>query len=388
MILAAVFVVVQLLRPVPQPALRSTAPASETVRGPAPTLPWPHQGEAAVAVVGAGTVGSAGPSAPVPVASLAKVMAALVVLHDHPLSPGQSGPEVSITPADQAVFEADQAAGDSVAPVVAGESLSELQLLEGLLIPSADNLAQLIAPWDAGTEAAFVARMNRSAATLGMRSTHYADAGGVSPSTVSTATDELRLAEAAVTNSVLMSIVRQPSVNLGGFALVNYNNLLGQSGIIGIKTGSTSAAGGCFMFAADGTASGQKVQVVGVVLGQKGTSLINSALQASRVLIQPVLAAFQPVTALHAGSVVGEITSPWGSPVPVVASKSVVVRHFGDEQVSVTVKATKTPLPDDLADGTQVATVTVNAGGDITTVPATTAGATSGPSVRWRLEHI
>jgi serine-type D-Ala-D-Ala carboxypeptidase (penicillin-binding protein 5/6) len=388
-VLAGVYVAVQLWRPVPRPAFRATAAPVQTVRGPTPRLPWPRQGQAAVAVVGAGNVGSAGPTVPVPIASLAKVMTALVVLHDHPLSPGQSGPEVGITPADQAAFQAEQAAGDSVAPVFAGESLSELQLLEGLLIPSADNLALLMAQWDAGSQAAFIAKMNRSAAALGMRSTHYADAGGVSPSTVSTAVDELRLAEVAVANPVLMSIVSQPQVSLpGGFSLQNYDTLLGHDGIIGIKTGSTTAAGGCFMFAAEGAASGRKIEVIGVVLGQKGTSLIGSALQASRVLIHPVLAAFRPVTVLRAGSVVGEVTSPWGSTVPVVARRSVTVLHFGAETVNVAVSPTKSPLPEQLAAGVQVATVTVRAGGDVMSVPAMTSAPLLGPTKRWRLERL
>jgi D-alanyl-D-alanine carboxypeptidase (penicillin-binding protein 5/6) len=316
-------------------------------------------------------------------------MAALVLLHDHPLAPGQSGPLVKVTPADQAAFQADQAAGDSVAPVFAGESLSELQLLEGLLIPSADNLAELMARWDAGSQAAFVTRMNRAAAALGMRSTHYADAGGVSADTVSTATDELHLAEVAVTNPVLMSIVSQTQVSLpGGFSLQNYDTLLGHDGIIGIKTGSTTAAGGCFMFAAKGTASGQKIEVVGVVLGQKGTSLITSALQASQVLIHPVLAAFRPITVLRAGSVVGEITSPWGSRVPVVAGRSVTVVNYGAETVNVAVTATRNPLPEQLADGVQVATVTVRAGGHVMSVPALTSAPLLGPTKRWRLERL
>ncbi len=138
-------------------------PAPVTVAGPVPSLPWPPSAESAVAVTGIGTVGSGWPASPVPIASLAKVMTAEVVLRDHPLAPGQSGPEVTISAADQAAYQADEAAGDSVAPVVAGETLNELQLLEGLLIPSADNLAPVVARWDAGSQAAFVARMNATA---------------------------------------------------------------------------------------------------------------------------------------------------------------------------------------------------------------------------------
>ena len=169
--LAAGLVAVQLRRTVPRPVLHRTIPATVTVAGPVPRVPWPRSGESALAVTGIGTVGSAGPSSPVPIASLAKVMTAAVVLRDHPLTAGQSGPGVTVSAADQAAYQADEAAGDSVAPVVAGETLSELQLLEGLLIPSADNLAPVVARWDAGSQAAFVTRMNALAASLGMRAT-------------------------------------------------------------------------------------------------------------------------------------------------------------------------------------------------------------------------
>jgi serine-type D-Ala-D-Ala carboxypeptidase (penicillin-binding protein 5/6) len=387
-VVAAVLVGVQARRAVPKPVLHQALPAATTVVAPVPVLPWPHSGEAAVAVAGIGTVGSAGPSTPVPIASLAKVMAAVVVLRDHPLAAGESGPEITITAADQAIYQADQAAGDSVAPVVAGESLSELQLLEALLVPSADNLAPVLATWDAGSQAAFVAKMNDEASTLGLHATHYADVDGVSPSTVSTATDQLRLAEAATAIPVLMSIVRQPQVSLPNSPLLsNYDTVLGDDGIVGIKTGSTTEAGGCFMFAADGTAAGRHVQVLGVVLGQTGTPLITAALDASRALIGPVLAALHPVTALPAGTIVGQISTPWSPPIPVTTARAVTVLHFGPLPVRTVVNPDLNPIPVRLPSGTQVATVTVTAGGQSQTVAARISQPTVAPSWRWRLER-
>jgi D-alanyl-D-alanine carboxypeptidase (penicillin-binding protein 5/6) len=315
-------------------------------------------------------------------------MAAVVVLRHHPLSAGESGPQVRITAADQAIYQTDQAAGDSVAPVVAGESLSELQLLQALLIPSADNLAPVVAAWDAGSEAAFVAMMNDTAAALGLRSTHYADVDGIAPATVSTASDQLRLAAVAAANPVLMSIVRQRQLSLPNSPpLSNYDTVLGEDGIVGIKTGSTTEAGGCFMFAAEGTAAGRHIEVLGVVLGQTATPLIPAALDASRALIKPVLAGVHPVTALPAGTVVAHLSTPWGSPVPVTTAKAVTVLHFGRLPVSLAVNRVVDPIPVRLAAGTQVATVTVTAGGLSQTVPAQITQATRGPSLRWRLER-
>ena len=241
-----------------------------------------------MALAGLGLLGSSGPSRPVPIASLAKVMTALVVLHDHPLRPGQPGPTVTITPGEVALYQAESAVNDSVTPVTTGEKLTELQLLETLLIPSADNMAPVLARWDAGSDGAFVAKMNSMAAGLGMHATHYADENGLSSHTVGTAMDQLELARAAAANPVLMSIVGQPALTLpDGTTLRNYDTLLDRHGVIGIKTGSTTAAGGCFMLAARGVVDGRAVEVLGVVLGQHASPLIGSALEASRGPDQP-----------------------------------------------------------------------------------------------------
>jgi D-alanyl-D-alanine carboxypeptidase (penicillin-binding protein 5/6) len=353
-------------------------------------MPWPASVESAVAVRGLGSIGQAGPTSPVPIASLTKVMTATILLRDHPLRAGESGPQIHISAADEAIYQADVALGDSVAPVVAGESLSELQVLQGLMIPSADNLAPVAARWDARSEAAFIARMNATAAALGMHDTHYADPAGVSASTRSTAADQLRLAEVAAENPVLMSIVRQRQLVFPNSPelLNNYNRLLGRNGVVGIKTGSTSAAGGCFMFAADGKADGRPVQVLGVVLGVTSLPLIASALHAGQALIGPALAGLHPVTALPAGTVVGHVTDAWGGSVAVRTEKPVSILHVGPVSVHLSVAPSGKRLTAGLPAGTQVATVTVSGGGQVQRVAAVTDEPITGPSRRWRVERL
>src|ERR1022692_2129589 len=84
-----------------------------------------------------------------------------------------------MTAADHAAWIRDVEEGDSSLEVVAGERLTERQLLEGLMIPSACNIADYLARWDAGSVAAFVRKMNATATALGLRHTHYADASGL-----------------------------------------------------------------------------------------------------------------------------------------------------------------------------------------------------------------
>jgi serine-type D-Ala-D-Ala carboxypeptidase (penicillin-binding protein 5/6) len=69
---------------------------------------------------------------------------------------------------------------------VRGEKLTELQALQAMLIPSGNNIASLLARWDAGSQAAFVAKMNFAVGPLGLRSTRCADVSGADPATAST----------------------------------------------------------------------------------------------------------------------------------------------------------------------------------------------------------
>jgi D-alanyl-D-alanine carboxypeptidase (penicillin-binding protein 5/6) len=315
-------------------------------------------------------------------------MASLVILHDHPLNRGQSGPAVTITAAEQATYAAENAAGDSVAPVSIGERLSEIELLDALLIPSADNVASVLARWDAGSDAAFVAKMNSMAAALGMRATHYADENGLSPKTVGTAVDQLRLAEAAAANRVLMSIVRQPVMTLpDGTPLQNYDSLLGQDGVVGIKTGSTSASGGCFMFAATGAVNGHAVEVLGVVLGQHAGPLIHAALNASRALIKPALSAVRTVTVVPAGTTVAQIDTEWAPPVDVRTTKALTVLASPGMVVRLAVKLSAGPQPASLPAGAAVATVTATTGQQEATVAAETTSQVPRAPLHWRLER-
>ncbi len=101
-------------------------------------------------------------------------------------------------------------------PVVAGETITERQALEALLLPSADNMAWILARWDAGSQAAFVARMNDTARRLGMTGTSYTDPSGLDPSTTSTAADQVRLGLAAMRVPALAAIAAMPTALVPG----------------------------------------------------------------------------------------------------------------------------------------------------------------------------
>src|SRR5436190_18292396 len=125
-------------------------------------------------------------------------MTAYLVLRDHPLRVGRDGPTIALTDADVADTDRRRRQEESVVSVAAGERLTELQALQALLLPSANNIAAVLARWDAGSDDRFVARMNDTARSLGMGSTYYTDPSGFDPATVSTAVDQLRLVNRAM----------------------------------------------------------------------------------------------------------------------------------------------------------------------------------------------
>jgi D-alanyl-D-alanine carboxypeptidase (penicillin-binding protein 5/6) len=258
---------------------------------PLPARVWPADGQAAVVLTGRPQIMSGPHQHPAPIASVAKVMTAYLVLRDHPLRRGQDGPTITLTDDDVADTDRRADQGESVVTVAAGEQLSERQALQALLIPSANNIAVVLARWDAGSEGRFVARMNAVARSLGMSETRYTDPSGYDDATVSTAADQVRIVQRAMRLPVFADIVATPDAALPVAGTVhNTDALLGHDGFVGVKTGSDDAAGGCFAFRAIRWIDGRRTAVTGVVLGQPGDDPIAAGLEAADALVDRVAA--------------------------------------------------------------------------------------------------
>lgn len=352
--------IVQLARPVPAPAARASFPGSYTVAGTSEQLPWPAHGEAAVYLPDFGWLGSAGIDAPVPIASLTKIMTALVILRSHPLSLGATGPTVTVSPADFALYQSELAQGDSVLRVEIGEGLTELQLLEALLLPSADNIAELLADWQAGSESAFVAEMNQLAASLRLSQTYFADSSGLDPASVSSARDLVTLAGVAMSNPVFASIVAMPDATLPLAGTVhNYNPLLGKDGVVGVKTGWTSAALGCLVFASRQTVAGHQIELIGAVTGQPGgpSSGLAAAATAAAALIEAAAAGLHWVIVPASGARVGRLESAWTAPIGIRAAATVQLAAPSGARLKVSIRFRQVRAP--LRRGAAVGTITV-----------------------------
>ncbi|MEV7283368.1 D-alanyl-D-alanine carboxypeptidase [Streptomyces sp. NPDC093252] len=233
-----------------RPAPDRVGTTADAAAGPgALSLPWPDEGQASVIDTVSGRSGTSGAQRPVPIASLAKVMTAHVILTGHRLGERESGPAVTV---DRRAADESFSSAESTVIVREGQRFSQRQLLEMLLLPSGNNIARLLARWDAGSEAAFTAKMNRAAAELGMTRTTYTGASGIEPTTTSTSDDQVRLARTVMRDPAFRAIVatRETTIGQGVGTLANTNRLLGTAGIVGIKTGSSTPAGGALMWAA------------------------------------------------------------------------------------------------------------------------------------------
>jgi D-alanyl-D-alanine carboxypeptidase (penicillin-binding protein 5/6) len=180
------------------------------------------------------------------------------------------------------------------------------------MIPSADNVADLLAIWDAGSIPAFVARMNATAHALGMSATHYADASGVNPGSRSNALDQTLLAARLMANPVIRGIVSHPSLPFPvAGTITNYNPALGVDGIVGVKSGFTSQAQACLVTAAWRVVGGTRALVIVASTGQPNG--LYGAARADEQLLGATTPVLVRVPLTAPGQSVARLSVPWSS---------------------------------------------------------------------------
>lgn len=291
-------------------------------------ITWPAASQAAIGSVDQGVLAIKPKQAIKPTASTAKIVTALTVLQKKPLALGEAGPKITMTQADVDRYNQYFTKNGSVAKVTIGQQLSQYQMLQGLLLPSANNYADSLAVWTFGSLDNYQKAAQKLVDKLGMKNTKIgSDASGFSPDTVSTPEDLTKLAIAAMNNKVVASIVGQDKVNLPVAGVKqNTNWLLGADGIIGVKTGNTDQAGGVYVFASkyklDKTHS---TVIVGAVQGEP---TVISAIHQARLLLNQARSQYELVNVISKGQVISTYTSPWGGKVNAIASSNLSVASW------------------------------------------------------------
>jgi len=286
----------------------SPLPAVSAISTP---LDWPIFESAAVSVPQLGLGGQSHQDLIRPIASVTKLMTAKVLLQRLPLRDGDTGPCINVSNADVATYLSERQSIDSTAAVRLGEKICESDLLTGLLVHSASNYAYLLIRLTGLTDDQFVGEMNSDARSMGLVNTHYTDPTGISTADTSTAHDQLILAEKVMEIPFIRKTVNNSRVNLPVAGLVgSFTPLVGHEGVVGVKSGRTSPAGGCDVMARWLTVRGQRVLVYAVVLGTHGGDVLARAGAEALTLTSSVatnVSSYQ----LRSGVVVGSIG--WGT---------------------------------------------------------------------------
>jgi D-alanyl-D-alanine carboxypeptidase (penicillin-binding protein 5/6) len=371
------------LRPVLNASLQTSYPTVQK-------LSWPTSGQSAVGILNSKVLDTHGIQTPVPTASTAKLITALMVLKAKPLSVGQQGPTITLGPSDLAIYNAYVAEQGSVVQVQSGEQISEYQMLEAMLLPSANNMADSLAIWAYGTLANYSeAANNYIHGSLGLdQTTVGSDASGFLPSTTSTASDLVKLGEDVMNNPLLAGIVSQTSA--AGIPVVstvkNVNSLIGQDNIIGIKTGNTNQAGGVFVGAANADVNGKTVTIV---TANAGSPTLKQSLLSSQAFIQSSEANFVNVSMLKAGGDVASYKAPWKKySVNAVNDTDFTVSVWGGSTVTLNFSKLNN-LMAPASYGESVGVISAQGDGIIgkSSLKANLASRLESPSLLWKLNH-
>jgi D-alanyl-D-alanine carboxypeptidase (penicillin-binding protein 5/6) len=271
----------------------------------------------------------------------------------------------------------------SAAKVAVGEQISEYQALEGMLLPSANNLADSLGRWAFGSGTAYTAYANKMLKSMGLAQTTAGGPSGFADDTTSTAGDLVKIGLQAMANPIIAQIVEQPSATIPTAGEVkNLNWLLGSDGINGVKTGNTDKAGGCYLFAANRQVQGRSVLVIGAILG---ASDLNNAITAAKPLLAAADSGFVLTTPVHKGQVVGTYKTPWEGSAQALATKDLSVLAWKDKDIQISDKPQPVSTPAEA--GAPVGSISLQNVGLATSSSLVLSQELSGPSWRWRIFH-
>lgn len=368
---------------VPVASTHAVAAPSSTRSEPASNLTWPKFGASAVGAVGFdGVLASSGDTAPRSIASISKIILALTVLDAHPLRLGEAGPSIIFTTADAALVEKYRALQGTTEPVSPGSLLSQKELLQVVLVASANNYAESLAGWAFGSQEGYVAAATGWLAEHGFDQTRVVEPTGISPQNQSTPTDLVGIGKLALANPVIATIVGSKTVTLPGIGTIrNSNRLLGTDRVDGIKTGTLPEAGACLLFSADYPVGSTTVTVIGVMLGGVDHDSLDANI---RSLLAGVATGFHEVPLATKGEVFATYSTPWGATSAAVAAADASTVVWSDTPVVEAVRARDVGAADR---GDSSGIVSFTTGGARVEIPLVLATSIDPPSAWWRLTH-
>ncbi|NLP84904.1 D-alanyl-D-alanine carboxypeptidase [Microbacterium sp. CFH 90308] len=376
--------------PLSAPVLSSQTPAAPIPF--AATIAVPIEGISAVSVAGAdeylgadasGVWMSSGTDETRAIASISKLITALVVLDARPLAPGEPGPTITFDKADHDLYDEYYVLGATIAAMPTGSSMSQYDALATMLVPSASNYAEAVASWAFGSQGAFLSAARAWLNAHGLTSTTIVEPTGISARNTSTLGDLLALGKLAAAHPVLAQILGSPSVSVPGLGVMsNTNTLLGTEGVTGLKTGNLGEGTYSLLYTSSlDVGLAEPLSVTGVVLGGSTRQSVNVSVAA---LLSSIRQGFRTVPLAEPGQVVGTYSTPWGSSARLVVSDHASVFTWSDTPITVTMDTT---APAAYEDGQVAGTLTWSAGPDAAASDLEIEGSIKPPTAWWRLTH-
>lgn len=253
-------------------------------------------------------VESAGDDERLPMASITKLITALVVLEEFPLEEGESGETITMTAQDLGYYWDVAAVSGVVTDLREGDELTQRTLLERSIAVSSGNATLSLVRWAFGGEDEFLTAAEQWLEENGLQETEIADSTGLSADSRATAADMARMGRIAYENPVMRELMAVESVTVMGDTMRNTNPLLGDDGIVGGKTGTLFASGHNLLVVAEREVHGTEVTVVTVVLG---VSQSGSVPTATTSWLDQSFDRFEERVVLPRGTVVGEYVPDW-----------------------------------------------------------------------------
>ncbi len=369
----------------PQAVPAELTPLTSSAAAPA----WPEKGSAAVAVAGfestgeAGTVASTADAASI--ASITKLVTALMVLDRAPLAVGETGPEYAFGSADRSAYQSTRSRGESATPVPVGGSLNEFQMLQAILIASANNYAQRMADQFWPSDAVFARAAAEWLSAHGVSGVTIVEPTGIDPGNTATPAGVVALSRKALEHPVIAQIVATREAELPGVGTItNTNDLLADPGVVGIKTGTLKTKSGeanDLAAAKDLTVGGQTVRVFATVLGQPNDQ---QRWDSARALLAQLEAELATPHVLPAGSTVGTVETAWGESGAILTSTDASVILWNGASATSTPAYSVSP---EWTAGSPTGTLTLAGPIGSSTVDTTLSTTITGPSPWWRLTH-
>ncbi|MER3390187.1 MAG: D-alanyl-D-alanine carboxypeptidase [Microcella sp.] len=367
------------LAPVPaaQPALQAL-PALST---PEPEVSIPGYGAAAFgAADGRQVYASRGLDEVRPIASITKVVTALVVLDARPIEAGTDGATITLTAADTALVDRYRALDGTTAPAPVGTTVSQRDIIELMMVASANNYAETLATWAFGSVAEYLTAARVWLDEHDLASVSVGDSTGFSLLNRASPRALLDLGRLALADPVVSAAAAMPEVTVPGVgSYENRNLIVGVDGVTGLKTGTLIEAGACLLFSAREVIEGREVDVVGVVLGGPDHPTVADDV---RALLASARDDFHEITLATTGQLVARYETEWGATASLHVSDTLDDLVWGEVRAIAAVRAPALqpggPLPDP-------GSITVRYGDRRVSIPLEWRGALEAPGLAWRL---